>query len=85
LSARERAYTPSYGQLKFLLPAPFDEPQHEVGWRLETFIADLLIQCEIGYVAGGPYDEGIIRVFSERGAPISAAISVTIDSPENVG
>lgn len=85
LSACERAYTPSYGDLKFRLPTPFDEPEHEVGWRMETFIADLLVQCETGYVATGPYDEGINAVFSERSAPISAAISITIDAPENLG
>ena len=85
LSVRERAYTPSYGDLKFLLPPPFDDREHEVGWRLETFIADLLIQCEAGYIASGPYDEGLNAVFTERGAPISAAISITIDAPENFG
>lgn len=82
LAARERGYTPSYGDLKFLLPTPFDEPENEVGWRLETFIADLLIQCEVGYIPSGPNDEGVNRVFAERGAPISAAISISIDAPQ---
>jgi hypothetical protein len=53
-------------------------------WRLETFVADLVLGCKEGYLAGKtPFeDEGLFRVFNRRSGPISAAISVTIDAPE---
>jgi hypothetical protein len=82
LAKSANGYSPSYGDLKFMLPSPFDEPPNEVGWRLETFVADLLIQCKAGYIPLGPNDAGVGLVFAERGAPISAAISLTIDAPE---
>ncbi len=53
-------------------------------WTLEDFIADMVIGCKEGYVAdaNSPQDHGLHRVFSERSAPISAALSITIDAPE---
>jgi hypothetical protein len=53
-------------------------------WRLETFVADLVLGCKEGYLAGKtPFeDEGLFRVFNGRSGPISAAISVTIDAPD---
>jgi hypothetical protein len=52
-------------------------------WRLERFIADLVLGCKEGYLAGtNPFkDEGLFRVFNRRSGPISAAISITIDAP----
>jgi hypothetical protein len=53
-------------------------------WRLETFVADLVLGCKEGYLAGKtPFeDEGLFRVFNRRSGPISAAISITLDAPE---
>jgi hypothetical protein len=81
LAKRDKGYSPSYADLKFMLPDPFDDPSNEVGWRLEGFVADLLIQCKAGYIPTGPNDAGVNLVFAERGAPISAAISLTIEAP----
>lgn len=52
-------------------------------WRLEHFIADLVIGCKEGYVGGTTpmEDANLFRVFSRRSGPISAAISISIDSP----
>jgi len=52
-------------------------------WTLQHFIADLVIGCKEGYIGGlNPMqDAGLQRVFFERAGPISAAISITIDSP----
>ncbi|HEY4100347.1 MAG TPA: hypothetical protein VGM20_05680 [Gemmatimonadales bacterium] len=81
LASREKGYSPSYGDLLYLLRSPFDEEQHSAGWRLETFV-DELVSCRQGYVTTSPNDDGVRRVFSERGAPISAAIALTVDQPE---
>lgn len=53
-------------------------------WRLEHFIVDLLMGCKEGYVGGTTpmEDANLFRVFSRRSGPISAAISISIDSPE---
>ncbi|HTC92005.1 MAG TPA: hypothetical protein VK699_00970 [Terriglobales bacterium] len=52
-------------------------------WTLHNFVADMVMGCKEGYVGGtNPlHDPGLFRVFSLRGGPISAAISITIDAP----
>jgi hypothetical protein len=52
-------------------------------WTLQHFVADLVIGCKEGYIAGtNPMeDEGLFRVFNLRSGPISAAISINIDAP----
>lgn len=52
-------------------------------WTLEDFAVDLLISCQTGYVAPTPEDPGLERVFNLRSGPISAALSITVDAPEN--
>jgi hypothetical protein len=52
-------------------------------WALHNFVADLVIECKEGYIAGtNPMeDEGMFEVFNRRSGPIFAAISITIDAP----
>jgi hypothetical protein len=59
------------------------EPLDSVCWRLEYFVADLVLSCKEGYRGGtNPMgDSKLFRVFSRRSGPISAAISITIDAP----
>lgn len=80
LSSFDSRHVPRYGDLQVMLPAPFDSI--EIGWRLEYFVARLLVMCEEGYIADNPRDEGLDAVFRRRDAPISAAIAITFDSPE---
>lgn len=55
-------------------------------WSLEYFIADLVLSCKEGHVAGvNPMeDEALFTVFNRRSGPISAALSITIDAPAEV-
>lgn len=85
LANRSHGYAPSYGDLKFLLPAPFDQSEYEGGWPIEHFVTDLLLGCKEGYLAQSPDDIGVNAVFRARGAPISAAISISISAPGEVG
>ena len=85
LKKKPKGYAPSYADLCRLLPSPFDEKENHAGWPLQTFIVDLLIGCREGYRVQGSDDPGVRRVFTERGAPISAAIAVTIDAPKQWG
>ena len=71
LAKRNLGYVPSYGDLEFLLPAPFDIPDNAAGWRLEDFVAELLVTCEEGYIAEDRFDDGLMAVFSRRAGPIS--------------
>lgn len=54
-----------------------------VPWSLEYFIADLVLSCKEGHIAGvNPMsDEALYTVFNQRSGPISAAIAITIDAP----
>jgi hypothetical protein len=73
--------TPSYGDLSAGLPLPFDQQRHRAGWRLESFVVDLLLECEVGYVANSPSDGGLNYIFNRRSGPISAALALTLDAP----
>lgn len=73
--------SPSYGELVGRLPTPFDQCGNRAGWRLEDFVVDLLLECEAGYIANSPSDGGLNYIFNRRGAPISAALAVTLDAP----
>ena len=81
LKDRTHGYVPSYGDLEFLLPEPFDTNDCAAGWRLEQFITELLITCEEGYIAQRESDEGLVAVFNRRAGPIAAAMSITFDAP----
>jgi hypothetical protein len=79
---REQAgRSPAYGQLRDSLPAPFDTATYAAGWPLEHFVVDLVLDCQAGYVAAGPNDNGLDYLFNRRSGPISAALAVTIDAP----
>lgn len=73
--------SPTYGLLANGLSDPFKGAENRAGWKLEHFVADLLMQCHVGYVAAPKNDEELFSVFFHRSGPISAAIAVTIDSP----
>jgi hypothetical protein len=85
LKTKPKGYAPSYGELCRLLPSPFDQKENHAGWPLETFIVDLLIGCREGYRVQGSGDPGVNRVFAQRGAPISAAVSISIYAPKQWG
>lgn len=53
-------------------------------WTLHNFVADLVLGCKEGHMAGTDpmNDEALFTVFNRRGGPISAAISISIDAPE---
>jgi len=82
--AMPTGYTPSYEDVATKLPAPFGESRTRAGWRLEDFVVDRVIGCPEGYPAADRSDPGIQAVFGARGAPISAAVSITISTPPDM-
>jgi hypothetical protein len=74
-----KSENPTYAQL---LGANPHAPDADC-WALPDFVADQVLGCREGYIAGkNPFeDEGLFRIFNLRGGPISAAILITIDAP----
>lgn len=66
----------------------FSDPALSSGapWPLEYFIADLVLSCKEGHIAGvNPMtDEALYTVFNRRSGPISSAIAITIDAPAEI-
>jgi hypothetical protein len=72
---------PAYRELRESLGDPFTPDLHPAGWRLEHFVADLLLDCETGYIAESRSDGGLNYIFNRRNGPIAAALAVTLDAP----
>jgi hypothetical protein len=69
-----RNYAPSYADVKGKVS--------NLGIQLPDFVADEVLKCREGYVVDdGLENEGLRRVFSQRTAPIAAAIRVDIVLP----
>lgn len=76
-SGQPRNYAPSYRDLRLSSAAP--------GIGIQDFLCDEVLTCRQGYVAEEPgSDEGLNRVFAQRGAPIAAALRFDIDLPESM-
>lgn len=79
-----RNYAPSYRDLKSAILRDRIASTH-LGMRLEGFVSEQILNCHEGYIANNEEgDAGLIRVFSQRSAPISAALRVDINAPEEV-
>jgi len=74
--------SPAFSDLLSLGP-PFDIESNQGGWRIETFVVELVLGCKAGYRANTADDLALHTVFSRRGAPIAAAIGITIDAPND--
>lgn len=81
LAQKPEGYSPMYYDLKNIRPQPELPMATSPGWRVEEFIADLAIECKVGYLAEKESDEGLSRIFNRRAGPIAAAIAVTFDAP----
>jgi hypothetical protein len=53
----------------------------EFGWRLEYFVADLLLQCKEGYVFKSITDEQVEALFNRRSGAIASAVAFSIEAP----
>ena len=76
LSGKKSGYNPSFGDLKEVIST---SAPHACGWRLEYFMADLVMKCEQGRVFQSLQDDDIYALFNRRSGPIAAAVSVTIE------
>jgi hypothetical protein len=80
LDAKGKTYSPKLADTRSLMTAPDAKPY---GWRLEYFMADLLLGCRQGHRYTSDDDIPIETLFYRRSGPIAAAIAVTVEMPED--
>lgn len=66
IAGKPEGSSPAYRDLTTSLPAPFDNQAHCSGWRLEHFVVNLLLECDVGYIANSPSDGGLNYIFNRR-------------------
>ena len=71
--------TPNYSELTLSAPVDVTDKASIHGWRLENFVADEVLRCRQGKVFDDFQDPNLQQLFYERSAPITAAISITVD------
>jgi hypothetical protein len=74
--------SPAFSDL-LSLESPFNIQNDQGGWRIETFVVELVLACKAGYRAKTENDLALHAVFGRRDAPIAAAIGITIDAPND--
>ena len=80
LSGRPDGFSPRLTDVGGLLSGG---ARHHYGWKLEHFVAQLLLRCKEGRIFTGSQDEDIQSLFFRRSGPIAAAISVSVEMPES--
>lgn len=83
LDAAGAGYRPSLADTRDLL-ARHPNGADLLGWRLEHFMADLLLGYREGRRFGDTDHEALDALFYRRSGPIAATIAVTIEAPDGV-
>jgi hypothetical protein len=83
LEAASAGYKPSLADTRDLLVGHPNGPD-SFGWRLEHFMADLLLGCREGRRFGNTDRGALEALFYRRSGPISATIAITIEVPDDV-
>ncbi|QNA83793.1 hypothetical protein G4G27_07185 [Sphingomonas sp. So64.6b] len=74
LDTLDNGHNPSIGEL---------QTEAELSnWRLETWVADLLLACKVGQQFDETREELVSRLIERRSGPIGAAIAVSIALPQ---
>jgi hypothetical protein len=76
LAKKAKSYSPTLSDTRKLVN------NNEYGWRLEYFMADLLLGCKQGFRFTNNDEVPIQSIFYRRSGPIAAAIAVTVEMPE---
>jgi hypothetical protein len=77
LDGKRDGYSPTFAEVSGLCGGT---AAHFSGWRLEYFIADLLMRCKEGHVFSD-MNQNIESLFYRRSGPIAAAMSITVEGP----
>lgn len=76
MAKKAKGYRPTFGDL---VKSVGETPEHTHGWRLEYFMADLVMKCREGELFESLNQENMFVLFNRRSGPISAAIAVTVE------
>lgn len=66
---------PSFGSIKRVADDEY--------WRLETWVADLLLRCKVGRPYSSADEELIESLIVRRSGPIGAAVRINVELPED--
>lgn len=75
----EQGQSPSVDDLEAENAFDAADPGSTLGWRLERFIADEVLRCRQGQLFEDLVDPNLRALLYDRTAPITAAITITID------
>jgi hypothetical protein len=75
LKGKPKNYSPS------VLDLSLGDSESAFGWRLEYFVADLLVRCKEGYVFQDVGESEIFSLFNRRTGAIAAAIGFSLEMP----
>ena len=76
LQKKSAGYTPRLSEI-----SP-NQDSHSSGWRLEYFMADLLLSCGTGRRFTDADSDVMETLFFRRTGPIAATVAVTVEMPE---
>jgi len=79
LSTQADGYSPSFNDIS---GASKLHSPGEAGWRIESFISNLLLKCKEGTLFESLDQENIFNLFNRRSGPIAAAVAVTVEQFE---
>lgn len=79
LARMPEGQAPSVANLTLAKPLDASDPESTRGWRLERFVADEVLRCREGRLSNDKTDPNLRALFYARGAPITAAIVMTVD------
>ncbi len=77
MAGKKKGTSPTFAEIAGLCGSA---AAHLHGWRLEYFVADLLMHCKEGH-AFTSMTQDIESLFYRRSGPIAAAMSITIEGP----
>jgi hypothetical protein len=82
LDAKGDNYRPSLADTRDLIAGRPGDADH-FGWRLEYFIADLLLGCREGRRFDDNDRDALDGLFYRRSGPIAATIAITVEVPDS--
>jgi hypothetical protein len=82
LNGHASRYSPTLSDTEMLLEGHING-HSPFGWRLEHFVADLVLGCREGRIFGNADRDAINALFYRRSGPIAATIAITIEAPDD--
>ena len=79
LSSLTKGQSPSYSHIRDNLPNKLNGLESAGGWKLETFVANLMLQCKAGLIDDSPNFESLSVLMQQKQRPMAAALSISFN------